>query len=471
MTKAVKDKTIGGRKAGIKVTAKPAAKPAKAARATGKQPKLTLLGVEVTRAEDRTPEEQAAHEAKLQTLVAKLDAEDAAKKGAEAAHPAHPTQPEHPAAGEGAAHAQHSWDPAHADEADASEMLKVLLGTPAQGRNKKPAVNVRSLVREYMLNHGLEVDFSGGIVASTALTMASKSDEIVAALSAEAWTQERLTDEVMELAEAEGDQGCFLVQGEAGDPPGRRQGQAAPLQDRHGAALRAAHPGGGRGGRPSVERFASTCFEMETDLAVSAMKHFIWQVLSKAVNRHRYVQRHLALVLTGVQGGGKTECGLAFLRPLKELRTDPTLLADVVDRRSGALFDYSVVFLDDVDNIKLAQVPTLKAIYHGRGPVPPPAWHLVHHEAAAERHVPDDRERGHRQDRARSDRLRRFLTTPFRNGEVKGGDPKVWEVINSTDFTLLWRSVNVFAKSPSCAKTALRLGSIAGSSRPLAAGR
>ena len=353
MTKAVKDKTIGGRKAGIKVTAKPA----KAARATGKQPKLTLLGVEVTRAEDRTPEEQAAHEAKLQTLVAKLDAEDAAKKGAEAAHPAHPTQPEHPAAGEGAAH------PAHADEADASEMLKVLLGTPAQGRkNKKPAVNVRSLVREYMLNHGLEVDFSGGIVASTALTMASKSDEIVAALSAEAWTQERLTDEVMELAEAEEIKGVSsskvkrAIRRIVGKDKRRRfktvmEPLFVPLT-----------PEEAEEADRQWKRFASTCFEMETDLAVSAMKHFIWQVLSKAVNRHRYVQRHLALVLTDVQGGGKTECGLAFLRPLKELRTDPTLLADVVDRRSGALFDYSVVFLDDVDNIKLAQVPTLKAI-------------------------------------------------------------------------------------------------------------
>jgi hypothetical protein len=45
--------------------------------------------------------------------------------------------------------------------------------------------------------------------------------------------------------------------------------------------------------------------------------------------------------------------------------------------------------------------------------------------------------------------LRRFLTMLFRNGEVKkGGDPKVWEVINSTDFMLLWRSVDAFAPSP-----------------------
>jgi hypothetical protein len=44
---------------------------------------------------------------------------------------------------------------------------------------------------------------------------------------------------------------------------------------------------------------------------------------------------------------------------------------------------------------------------------------------------------------------RRLATLPFRNGDVaRGGCSSVWETIAEVDFTLLWRSVDVFGEDP-----------------------
>lgn len=44
---------------------------------------------------------------------------------------------------------------------------------------------------------------------------------------------------------------------------------------------------------------------------------------------------------------------------------------------------------------------------------------------------------------------RRFAMLPFRNGNsAKGGDPEIWRVVTSSDYELLWRSVDPFAPSP-----------------------
>jgi hypothetical protein len=51
--------------------------------------------------------------------------------------------------------------------------------------------------------------------------------------------------------------------------------------------------------------------------------------------------------------------------------------------------------------------------------------------------VPDDT--GHR----------RFVMLPFQNGQVaKGGDEKIWKVVSSLNYELLWRSVDAFEASP-----------------------
>ena len=187
---------------------------------------------------------------------------------------------------------------------------------------------------------------------------------------------------------------------------------------------------------------------MPADLGISILKKFVHQVKSKQLKRP--IKRHLTPVFQGeVQGSGKTTTALKFLTPLKELRTEPALLSDFVDKRSGDLYRYPVVLLDDLDEISPNLIPTLNSLVTGDG--------------LQRRTLGSSGSRRLKQrstligtcNRPVSDLIpdetgnRRFATMPFRNGEVlKGGDPTVWEVVNETDFELLWCSVNVFEDDP-----------------------
>jgi hypothetical protein len=150
-----------------------------------------------------------------------------------------------------------------------------------------------------------------------------------------------------------------------------------------------------------------------------------------------------------VQGGGKTTTALRFLQPLKELRTEPALLSDFVDKRSGDVYRYPVVFLDDLDQISPDLIPTLNSLVTGEGLLrrkmggsgSQKTKQLSTLISTCNRPVPDliPDETGNR----------RLATMPFRSGEaLKGGDSNVWKVVNKTDFQLLWRSVDAFADDP-----------------------
>jgi hypothetical protein len=196
------------------------------------------------------------------------------------------------------------------------------------------------------------------------------------------------------------------------------------------------------------ERLIGTVFDMNTDLGTAILKKFIYQVKGKRLKRP--IGQHLMPVFQSeVQGGGKTTAALKFLKPLKELRTDPALLSDLADKRSGDVYRYPVVFIDDMDQISPNLIPTLNSLITGEG--------------LLRRKLGSSASRKTRQlstligtcNKPVSDLIpdetgnRRFATMPFRNGETaKGGDPKVWEVINATDFELLWRSVDVFGGDP-----------------------
>ncbi|GEO14059.1 hypothetical protein MAE02_17550 [Microvirga aerophila] len=140
---------------------------------------------------------------------------------------------------------------------------------------------------------------------------------------------------------------------------------------------------------------------------------------------------------------------LRFLAPIKELATDPALLSDFTDKRSGDLYSYPVVFVDDLEKIEPQQIPTLNSLVTGDG---------------LTRRTMRTSQVSHRKQQATligtankeiADLIadetgnRRFVTMRLRNGEVrKGGDPTVWDVINATDYDLLWRSVDAFAPDP-----------------------
>ena len=149
------------------------------------------------------------------------------------------------------------------------------------------------------------------------------------------------------------------------------------------------------------------------------------------------------------QGGGKTTFVRQFLSPLEELASDPVLLSDLADPRSGDVLRFPVVVVDDVERLD----PRLNAVLKSLITAAAVSRRLLRTSAAEKRRqcatligtanepvrvlIADPT--GHR----------RFMELRFRNGAVeRGGDPAVWRTVNETDYGLLWRSVQGFEPSP-----------------------
>lgn len=196
------------------------------------------------------------------------------------------------------------------------------------------------------------------------------------------------------------------------------------------------------------KRFCAACFEMDVDLAIAILKKFIHQVKSKLLGRE--VKRHIAAIFQSeIQGGGKTSCARAFLQPLYELSSGETSIENFVDARNVDLYRYLTVFLDDLNELDPKQIGTFKSLATGD--------EIVRRRLRTSRSI---------RIKQRSTLMatcnkpvgdliadpsgnRRLATLPFRNGDVaRGGCPSVWKTISETDFTLLWRSVDVFEEDP-----------------------
>lgn len=191
-----------------------------------------------------------------------------------------------------------------------------------------------------------------------------------------------------------------------------------------------------------------TLFDTPTNLAKHCFKHFVWQVKQKSSGR--IVKDHLMPILfSSVQGSGKTTFVRKFLGPLQELASADTLLSDFADRRSGTIYRYPVVVIDDMEQLPKTAVPALKSLITAerinRRQVMTSQNSALRQRAtligtanAPVQELIDD-ETGYR----------RFVTLPFRNGdEDKGGDRAIWETVSALDYELLWASVDAFQPSP-----------------------
>jgi hypothetical protein len=334
--------------------------------------------------------------------------------------------------------------PAAPDESPRPESNGSTSGRIMVGSHAPDAV---SIVREHMAEHDLEVRFDGEIVRRDAMASARTAADIQAVLDQEEMTEETLLDDVMlrvrrdKLKLPEADIKRAIRKIKRDDQKARKMVVLQPLYQVLDAVehVRA---------EQTWRRFVGTVFDVDVDLGIAVLKKFIWQVKRKALGLP--IARHLISVWQSpIQGSGKTTAVLAFLSPLKELRTEPALLSDFVDKRSGDLYRYPVVFLDDMEKIDRSLIPTLNSLVTGEGLVRrvlgtsnlrkrrqmstligtanKPVAEIIQDETGN----------------------RRFFTLPFRNGEVgKGGDPLVWLVVNDTDFDLLWRSVDAFGPDP-----------------------
>jgi hypothetical protein len=313
--------------------------------------------------------------------------------------------------------------------------------------NSAKDADIIQIVRSFMMEHGLEVRFDGEFVQADALQMACSPTEIDRVLGRNELDEEALVDEVVIHTRQ---QGITVARGlvQTAVRVIKRNDQRERLVTVMRPLFTSLSPNEQLRADAQWETFASTVFSMGTDLGIAILKKFIHQVKSKRLNRP--VSRHLMPVFQSeVQGGGKTTAALKFLMPLKELHTDPALLSDLADKRSGDIYRYPVVFIDDMDQISPSLVPTLNSLVTGQG--------------LLRRRLGSSGSRKTKQlstligtcNKPISDLIpdetgnRRFATMPFRNGEpLKGGDAKVWEVVDATDFDLLWRSVDVFGEDP-----------------------
>lgn len=189
-------------------------------------------------------------------------------------------------------------------------------------------------------------------------------------------------------------------------------------------------------------------FDMRTELAVAIGKYVIFQVKQKAIN-HPIKDHLVPIIFGGEQGSGKTTLVRRIAAPLYELASANVLLSDFADKRSGDLYNYSLVICDDMEQLDDKSVAALKgtitATHINRRILMTSTSATIRQAATligtANKPISEliNDETGHR----------RFVMMPFKNGNVaKGGDPNVWPAVNSLDVKMLWDSVDAFGSSP-----------------------
>ena len=301
-------------------------------------------------------------------------------------------------------------------------------------------------VREYIAREDFEVLFDGTVVPTGRPLKAIVRDDIDAVLAVEHLQLGDVVDQM--LIECRRDGYGFKV----GDiNRATRQVLRQKAHQRRNTVIRPLleplSPHDQASARGGWDRL-SALFEIKGELAIAVLQHLIWQVYQKQLGRP-VVHHLMPAVVSPIQGSGKTTFVQKFLGPLRELATGATALTDFADRRSGDIYRFPVVFLDDIEQIDPKLVPILKSLLtaeHIRRRrlstsmsvgIRQTATLIGTANASIETLIKDDT--GHR----------RFAMLPFRNGNsANGGDPNVWRIVTSSNYERLWRSVDAFGPSP-----------------------
>jgi hypothetical protein len=189
-------------------------------------------------------------------------------------------------------------------------------------------------------------------------------------------------------------------------------------------------------------------FNDSADVVIAVLQHFIWQVKCKLTNSP--VSHHMMpMIVSPIQGAGKSEFVRHFLGPLHELVGGPYTIEQFADSRSRDIYGYPAVWIDDMGKTAEKLIPALKQIMTagqiGRrvlgsgkslqiqqrstliGAANHGLAHLVHDTTGN----------------------RRFAELHFRNGNVEnGGDPAVWQTVRSLPYLAMWQSVSHLKPSP-----------------------
>ena len=301
-------------------------------------------------------------------------------------------------------------------------------------------------VQAFLENHGIEILFDGSLHKAGAPLKADNTNAIVAFLNREdvdgAWLIDELVGEArirgIKFAKSDLTRAVRVVM--RAEQRGRRNTIVLPLLTPSTAEEQ-------KTAAPVWSRLTEAVFETDPVLATACLQHFIWQVKRKLLNLS--VQHHLMPVIwSPVQGGGKTTFVRRFLEPLREL-AGPVLLSDFADKRSGDIYRFPALFVDDLEQIEPRLVQPLKGLVSG--------------DRMRRRKLGTSMTEGYEQrttligtanhtiDALVADDTgnRRFASLAFRNGkEETGGDRNVWDAVEATDYVLLWRGVDVFGPAP-----------------------
>jgi hypothetical protein len=188
-------------------------------------------------------------------------------------------------------------------------------------------------------------------------------------------------------------------------------------------------------------------FIMPPMLAKACIAHWIWLVKQKMLGRPP--EHHIMLIIfSPEQGSGKTTFTRRLVGPLEEFASADVLLSDFADHRSADIYRYAVVVIDDIE-AAASSLPIIKSLITAasinrrklstsRSVTMRQAATLIGTSNRPIHELFDD-DSGHR----------RFVMLPFKNGNVaKGGDARIWEIVNTIDFQSLWLAVDAFAPSP-----------------------
>jgi hypothetical protein len=222
-----------------------------------------------------------------------------------------------------------------------------------------PVENAMEFVRNHLDAQGIEILFNGSLFLRGRKMEALTPDDIDEVLAVDPPSAADLLDEMVLSTR---DVGSRLRRGELA--AALRQVIRAERKIRHTTVFRPLLD------NPSSEELTQAkeqwrrigeLFDMQNDLAIAVLQHFCWSVKQKQLRRS-VIHHCMPIIFSTVQGPGKTVIVRKFLSPLRELASDTALFTDLADRRSGEVFRFPVILLDDMEQVPAAGVPVLKQV-------------------------------------------------------------------------------------------------------------